>query len=377
MPVIQPDMEHSPGNHAYSDYADNDARIRAAFDRDSRLKGLAAFGCHSLSAEDIELVNDILSGSGETAEQSVEYFRREKERNFEYDARPPYYDPLYYIMLSRRYDLAAAYFKELTADIKYTFISAVLYGEWAFIQTLFEYGYRPDSEIFAELAAYPAAFDNFRENCYGYYCPECKAAPSERKFFEYILPEIERYRFAYLIYRKFGANNANRYFERTDFPKITAVPASVLMSIRSFSPEFCYDDFDESALARLMGDDIRIIADTANVVYTVNDNSKLFCGKTQVYDIRGHEDSLTFCQTNRRIKKFLQQKIIFSKTESCSAMVRSVLCRNNRALTALVIKQGLINEKNFGDTVDYLTENHLFDVLNQVNKAAGAIFSSK
>lgn len=431
MSAVQPNMNARPGQHSYADHAVCDELFRKALNKNCSVRSLkkylqqietymdpdtmrtygiikkilsdmgesekaaaveAAENDSFLSRENLSSIDfknaeaavKILSGSREAAEEAIAEFLRKKPFNLGfYDARTHYLildrDPMYYIMLSKRYDLTEVYFRELNEkrgfdapffEIKYTFISAVLHYDWECVGAMLECGYRPDGKAFAELAAYPEAFEKFRKNCYSYYCPERKRAPSQREFFGCIMSENELYRFARNVYIIFGTGNASRYFESIDFPIITTISAAYIMGEMEMTFTFLDDEFDSSDLSGLFADDVRIIADTPSVVYTVDDSScGMLCRKNKLYDLRGYEDSLNFLSTNRRIKMFLQQNIIFNKSEKCPSMVKNILSRNNKTLTSLVIKQGLINEQNFGDTIDFLTENHLFDVINQIFKS--------
>lgn len=295
--------------------------------------------------------------------------------------------PLYYIMLTKRYDFVPVYMellkkksgncwetesqnREIHTDVDLTFISALLYDEREFVNAMLDSGYRPESYVFAELAAYPEAFDDYRKNYFSYYFPERKRPPKQKEFLSRLLTENERYKFACLVYEKFGSENADRFFDSIDFPKITSVDALTLINarMRSVTP-----DFDESRLLRLMEDPLRIVLNTLNIFTMVEENIHAFEGREIIYDMRGKEDmlDLNFLSglPNRSLKLLMKQKLLFDIGDRCPAFLRSVLERNDKVLTALAVSQGMITQENLSAVIDYLSENHLFIALNEIHKS--------
>ena len=299
--------------------------------------------------------------------------------------------PLYYTMLTKQYDLVDVYMdllrkklsncwceeaaeEDMHADVDLTFISALLYDEREFVKVMLDGGYRPGSYVFAELAAYPEAFDGYRKKYFSYYFPERKRPPKQQEFLSRLLTGNERYRFAYLVYDKFGTENADRFFESIDFPKITAVSSSMLLINRMRGFNLSGEQpLDEKCLMKLMDDRLYIIGDMTNVVEMTEENACVFEGKEIIYDIRGHEDQLGLGFpsniTNKMLKQFLKQKLLFDTDDKCSSFLQSVLERNDSTLTVLAVKQGLITRENFSDVIEFLSENRLLIALNEIHKS--------
>ena len=314
----------------------------------------------------------------------MELFAHDNRRSFESN-------PLYYIMLTKRYELVDVYMDILRnnmgrnwlnesdeatihIDVDLTFISALLYDEREFVRAMLDSGYRPKSDVFAELAAYPNVFDEYRKNYFSYYFPERNRPPRMRDFLSRALIGDELFKFAYLVYDKFGVENADGFFAGIDFPKISVVSSSMLLVNRLRRYSFDNDKpVDEKSLLKLIDDRLYIIADITNVAEMVKENAQAFEGKELIYDMRGNEDGLGFCSacnlTNKMLKDFLSQKLLFNTDEGCSQFLLSVLERNNRTLTDLVIKQGMITQENFSAAIKFLSDNHLLIALNEINKA--------
>lgn len=312
-----------------------------------------------------------------------------------YDQCSLEFKPLYYTMLTKQYDLAAVYMDllrkklsncwceeaaedDMHTDVDLTFISALLYDEREFVKVMLDSGYRPGSDAFAELAAYPAVFDGYRKKYFSYYFPERKRPPKQKEFLSRLLPGNELYRFAYQVYDKFGTENADRFFESIDFPKITDVSSSTLLINRICGFDLSGEKpLDEKCLMKLMDDRLYITADMTNVVEMTDENARIFEGKEIIYDMRGYEDRLDLSfpsnLTNKMLKQFLTQKLLFDTGDKCSEFLRSVLERNDSTLTALVIKQGMITRENLSDVIDFISENHLLNALNEVHKASAEI----
>lgn len=304
--------------------------------------------------------------------------------------RPFEYVPLYYIMLTKRYEFVPVYMellsrkaengrdseskeREIHIDVDLIFVSALLYDEREFVTAMLDSGYRPEGEVFAELAAYPEVFDEYRKKYFSYYFPERKRPPKQRDFLSKIFTEDERYSFARLVYEKFGTENADRFFDSIDFPKITSVNASTLINarIRNITPDGSIA-FGESCLLRLIDDPLRIVMNMLNISVFIKDNAQAFKGRELIYDIRGYEDmlDLNFLSglPNSEVKLFLKQRLLFDFGGKCPAFLRSLLSRNDKTLTALAVSKGMITQENLSAVTAHISENHLFIALNEIHK---------
>lgn len=427
----KPAMQRTINTRVYADYAEDDLLLRSAFDDKitvSRFKRLLREAAKRDSSEqpnypmlmgtltakrnseklralmdhyngDIISYNSsadicgdicemlaiaILSKKLTVAKQLLEEHFSAISFNYNYFSEPdlrcqPCYNPLYYIMLTKQYDLVSFYMDLLKKaktgvftnqlnvfaihlDIDLTFISALLYEEDEFIKELFDCGYRPSSDVFAELAAYPFAINRYRTKFFSYYFPERKKPPKLKNFISRIMTDDERYEFVGLVYKKFGKENADSFFEGIDFPKITSVSAAALINERKNRDDL----FDESEILWLIDDTLYIDCGMENAFSAVRENLRVFGEKELIYIISGKEPDYHRFRgvSNKLIRLFLQQRLMFDFDGSCPSFLRFILSRNDKSITALAVSQGMITKKNLTSVIDFLSEKHFFVALN-------------
>lgn len=332
------------------------------------------------------LAVSVLSGKMTAAKQLLKGYFNTNSFIYGYFSAPdprcqPCNNPLYYIMLTKQYDLVALYYdllKEnrnffipnrpeeyaIQLDIDFTFISALLYDEHEFIKALLDCGYRPGSPDFAELAAYPAALNSFRTNFFSYYFPKRKSPPRFKDFISAIMTDDERYVFTVLVYKKFGKENADRFFDSIDFPKISSVNSTAIISERSNYN----DSFDECYILGLIDDTLHIHVDMENIFDVFEENLRVFSGKEIIYiiDNDAPESNCLRGASNRILKLFLSQKLMFDFGDRCPKFLKLILSRNDKSVTALAVSQGMITQKNIAAVIDYLLEKHLLVALNSL-----------
>ena len=293
-------------------------------------------------------------------------------------------NPLYFLMITGKYRLLAAaldrcreiFGKRLHCDtdesdmfinrefpensLSFLAASAAYFGDVDFLTVLFDKGYRIDEEIIVQLYPEPAAMEFIMGNFY-----DKIGMDKPVGIYEFIREKFstkKKLRMALQIRQLYDNKAFERFLEEVSpMKKIDVLDDYTIMMYSSFTYKgsFLLNDLAEKELT--------VTLDDHNFLdhYQIE---RIFTGHSVTFD-------LSYCNTHifktlsiKQLKDILMRNIIFSQSDICDIM-QSILDRNSKQLTKLLIGKGMINKDNYEEVLDYVISNKRLNALDVLNNA--------
>ena len=96
-------------------------------------------------------------------------------------------------------------------------------------------------------------------------------------------------------------------------------------------------------------------------IMDIYDIEKVFSDHSLTYELEYDDDFFEFL-SNRALKNILTKNFIF-KPSLNGGILQTILSRNNRQLTKVLIKNGMINRDNYEEILDYVITNRYLNAL--------------
>lgn len=311
----------------------------------------------------------------ENDDEFAEYIIRNELESSDFREMWYFVNPLYLLMLTGKYHLLKIALdrcievcnkEKCTAEtdepfygesMSFVVASAAYFGDREFLTLLFDSGYRMDEDIVVQLYSEPDAMEFIIEN----YLHRTGADKSLSVcgFVRENYTTQQKLEMGLLILHCYGQEKFERFLEElSPMEKVHILDNNTVMPY--ITVEWSSADKGKLFLNSLAEKELTVIMHEYDIM-DIYDIEKVFSDHSLTYELEYDDDFFEFL-SNRALKNILTKNFIF-KPSLNGGILQTILSRNNRQLTKVLIKNGMINRDNYEEILDYVISNRYLNAL--------------
>lgn len=311
----------------------------------------------------------------ENDDEFAEYIIRNELESSDFREMWYFVNPLYLLMLTGKYHLLKIALdrcievcnkERCTAEtdkpfygesMSFVVASAAYFGDREFLTLLFDSGYRMDEDIVVQLYSEPDAMEFLIEN-YRHRTGADKPL-SVCGFVRENYTTQQKLEMGLQILTCYGQEKFERFLEElSPMEKVHILDNNAVMPY--ITVEWSSADKGKLFLNSLAEKELTVIMHEYDIM-DIYDIEKVFSDHSLTYELEYDDDFFEFL-SNRELKNILTRNFIF-KPSLNGGIVQTILSRNNRQLTKVLIKNGMINRDNYEEILDYVISNRYLNAL--------------
>lgn len=311
----------------------------------------------------------------ENDDEFAEYIIRNELESSDFREMWYFVNPLYLLMLTGKYHLLKIALdrcievcnkEKCTAEtdepfygesMSFVVASAAYFGDREFLTLLFDSGYRMDEDIVVQLYSEPDAMEFLIEN-YRHRTGADKPL-SVCGFVRGNYTTQQKLEMGLQILPCYGQEKFERFLEElSPMEKVHILDNNAVMPY--ITVEWSSADKGKLFLNSLAEKELTVIMHEYDIM-DIYDIEKVFSDHSLTYELEYDDDFFEFL-SNRALKNILTKNFIF-KPSLNGGILQTILSRNNRQLTKVLIKNGMINRDNYEEILDYVISNRYLNAL--------------
>lgn len=311
----------------------------------------------------------------ENDDEFAEYIIRNELESSDFREMWYFVNPLYLLMLTGKYHLLKIALdrcievcnkEKCTAEtdepfygesMSFVVASAAYFGDREFLTLLFDSGYRMDEDIVVQLYSEPDAMEFLIEN-YRHRTGADKPL-SVCGFVRENYTTQQKLEMGLQILSCYGQEKFERFLEElSPMEKVHILDNNTVMPY--ITVEWSSADKGKLFLNSLAEKELTVIMHEYDIM-DIYDIEKVFSDHSLTYELEYDDDFFEFL-SNRALKNILTKNFIF-KPSLNGGILQTILSRNNRQLTKVLIKNGMINRDNYEEILDYVISNRYLNAL--------------
>lgn len=311
----------------------------------------------------------------ENDDEFAEYIIRNELESSDFREMWYFVNPLYLLMLTGKYHLLKIALdrcievcnkERCTAEtdkpfygesMSFVVASAAYFGDREFLTLLFDSGYRMDEDIVVQLYSEPDAMEFLIEN-YRHRTGADKPL-SVCGFVRENYTTQQKLEMGLQILTCYGQEKFERFLEElSPMEKVHILDNNAVMPY--ITVEWSSADKGKLFLNSLAEKELTVIMHEYDIM-DIYDIEKVFSEHSLTYELEYDDDFFEFL-SNRALKNILTKNFIF-KPSLNGGILQRILSRNNRQLTKVLIKNGMINRDNYEEILDYVISNRYLNAL--------------
>lgn len=311
----------------------------------------------------------------ENDDEFAEYIIRNELESSDFREMWYFVNPLYLLMLTGKYHLLKIALdrcievcnkERCTAEtdkpfygesMSFVVASAAYFGDREFLTLLFDSGYRMDEDIVVQLYSEPDAMEFLIEN-YRHRTGADKPL-SVCGFVRENYTTQQKLEMGLQILTCYGQEKFERFLEElSPMEKVHILDNNAVMPY--ITVEWSSADKGKLFLNSLAEKELTVIMHEYDIM-DIYDIEKVFSDHSLTYELEYDDDFFEFL-SNRALKNILTKNFIF-KPSLNGGILQRILSRNNRQLTKVLIKNGMINRDNYEEILDYVISNRYLNAL--------------
>lgn len=325
----------------------------------------------------------------ENDDEFAEYIIRNELDSSDFRTMWYFVNPLYFLMLTGKYRLLKIALdrcrevcsKESITDetdepndctdsifygegMSFVVASAAYFRDMEFLTLLFDSGYRMDKDIIVQLYSEPAAMEFIIEN----FCDRL-GLDKPAAVCEYVGEKFsthQKLEMGLQILHCYGQEALERFLEElSPMEKVSILDDNIIISY--IAVEWSSADKGKLFLNSLAENELTVILYEYDIT-DLYDVEQIFTEQSLTFELTYDDDDFLETLSDNQLRDILKRNFIF-KQSGDGSILQTVISRNSRQLTKLLIKKGMINKDNYEEILDIVISNRYLNALAVLKNA--------